>query len=153
MLLTIFSVPSVGPRFFTVWCSLAIHLFEQHLGCTATALAPAALTVEAHGKINYQEFHRLVASSSRLRFFNPSRVEGLYVVILQLNLLNLIEVHDGFVSVADLQILIDHTCDLPSREKELPSLKSPVKIILTTLAIFTIKSLEVSLQLCPGERV
>ena len=30
---------------------------------------------------------------------------------------NLIEVHDGFVSVADLEIFKDHPCDLVSREK------------------------------------
>ena len=32
---------------FLVWCSLAIHLCEYYLECSATAMALAALTVEA----------------------------------------------------------------------------------------------------------
>ena len=47
----------------------------------------------------------------------PPRVERLYVVIPQFDLQNLIEVQDGFVDVADLAILVDHPCDLSSREK------------------------------------
>ena len=53
---------------FVGWCSLAIHLFEQHLECTETAMASAALTVEADCKINSPEFPRRVASSSRSWF-------------------------------------------------------------------------------------
>ena len=40
----------MGPPSFEVWCSLAIHLFEQHLECTDTAMALAVLTVEVDGK-------------------------------------------------------------------------------------------------------
>ena len=40
----------------------------------------------------------------------------LYGVIFQFDLHNFIEVQHGFVCVADLEILIDHPCDLPSRE-------------------------------------
>ena len=49
--------------------------------------------------------------------FIPWRVGRWYVVVLQLELSNFSEVHDRFVPVADLEILIDHPCDLPSREK------------------------------------
>ena len=49
--------------------------------------------------------------------FTPSRVERLYFVILQFDLPNLIQVQDGLVHVADLEILVDHPCDLPSHEK------------------------------------
>ena len=41
------SVPSVGPPSVEVWCSLAVHIFEQYLECTETAMALAVLTVEA----------------------------------------------------------------------------------------------------------
>ena len=45
--------------------------------------------------------------------FVPSCVERLYGVILQFDLQKLIKVQDGFVRVADLEILFDHPCDLP----------------------------------------
>ena len=41
------SAPSIGPPYFYVWRSLAIHSFEQYLECTETAMASAILTVDA----------------------------------------------------------------------------------------------------------
>ena len=43
--------------------------------------------------------------------FIPSRVERLYVVVLECDLQNLIQVQDGFVCVAHLEQLIDHPCE------------------------------------------
>ena len=43
--------------------------------------------------------------------FIPSRAERLYVVVLQFDLQNLIEVQDGFECVANLEILKDHPLD------------------------------------------
>ena len=43
--------------------------------------------------------------------FVPSRVERVYVVTLQFDLQIFIEVQDGFVCVADLEILVAHPCD------------------------------------------
>ena len=95
--------------------------------------------------------------------FLPSRVERLYVVILQFDLQNLIEVQDGFVRVADLEILVDHPCDLPSREKvclfvELlveddSSFEVSVDDLLGTTRRCRIEHLEVCLQRCPNDCV
>ena len=77
----------------------------------------------------------------------PLRIERLYVVILRFDLQKLIEVQDGFVCVADLEIFIDHPCDFPSREKARLSfgatssclktllVKSPLMIFFKPLAI------------------
>ena len=72
---------------------------------------------------NYPDFRRLAASSRDCGFM-PSRLERLYVVILELDLQNLIDVPDGFVCVADLEIRLDHPCDLPSCEEAFFSLCS-----------------------------
>ena len=48
--------------------------------------------------------------------FIPSRFGRLYAGNLQFDL-HLIEVHDGFVCLADLEIFTDHPCDLLPREK------------------------------------
>ena len=56
--------------------------------------------------------------------FIPSRIEQLHVVNLQFDLQNLIEVQHGFVRDADLEILIDRPCDLPSRGKPFSFLRS-----------------------------
>ena len=69
-LLTIF-LSKYRTTIFQVWCSLANHLFEQYLECTATAMASAALTVDPHDKITALKFPRLAASSSRL-WFHPT---------------------------------------------------------------------------------
>ena len=92
--------------------------------------------------------------------FIPSRVERLYVDILQFDLQNLIEVPDGFVCVADLEILTDHPCDLVSRENAFfflcsfllykDSFEISVDDLLETARCLGIKNLEVCLQLCPG---
>ena len=89
---------------------------EHYLECTETAGALAVLTVEAENNMNIQNF--LVGLPLHRGYgLIPPRVERLYVVILQFDLQNLIEVQDGFVDVADLAILVDHPCDLSSREK------------------------------------
>ena len=62
-------------------------------------MAVAVLSV-AEGE-NYPHFLRRVAS--RDCGFIPSRVERLYVVILQYNLQNLVDVQGVFVRVADLE--------------------------------------------------
>ena len=42
-----FSVPRIGgPPSFEVWCRLGIHLSEQYLACTETAMASASLPVK-----------------------------------------------------------------------------------------------------------
>ena len=42
-----FSVPSIGgPPSFEVWCRLGIHLSEQYLACTETAMASASIPVK-----------------------------------------------------------------------------------------------------------
>ena len=92
----------------------------------------------------------------------PSRIERLYVVILQIDLQNLIEVQDGFVCVADLEIRVDHPFDLPSRENaffiffrffldEHSSLEVCVDYLLETTRCFRNKNLEPCLQLAPGD--
>ena len=93
-----------------------------------------------------------------------SRIKRQYVVILQFDLENLIEVQDGFVCVADLETLKDHPCDSPSREKQFFFLCSffklktlllepPVMVFLRPPAILRIRNLEVGLQLCPVDRM
>ena len=83
---------------------------------------------------------------------------------LQLDLAKLVEVQDGFVCVADLEILVDHSCDFPSREKafffcaassrmKTLRLKAPLMIFLRPPRYFRIKNLEVCLQLGPGDRI
>ena len=72
-------------------------------------MALVVLTVEADGTVNSPDFPRRVASSSR--------TERLYIVTLQVDLQQFIVVQDGFVCVADLELLIDHPPDLPCREK------------------------------------
>ena len=92
--------------------------------------------------------------------FIPSRVEPLYVVIVQFDSQNLTEVQDGFVCVANLEILSSHPCG--SREKALFFLHSffssedtcfevSVDDLLETTRYCRIKNLEVCLQLCPGD--
>ena len=89
--------------------------------------------------------------------FIPSRIERLYVVVLHFDLQNRIEVQDAFVFAADLEILVDHPCDLPSREKAFLSLCSlflsenssfevSVEDLLETTRCFRIKTLEVCVQ-------
>ena len=100
---------------FLVWCSLAVPFSEQYLECTEAEMALAVLNVEADGNINSPEF--LVGLLlDREDGFIPSHIERMYVVILQLDLQNFIDVQDGFVCVADLEILIDR-CDWPFSEK------------------------------------
>ena len=111
------SVPSIGPRSFkagvfsrlTFWNSTLNEQRQQ------AAKASAVLTVEADGHTNVPEFLRLIALCIHCGFI-PSRIERLYVLILQFDQ-NLTEVQDGFVRVADLELLIDHQSDLLSCEK------------------------------------
>ena len=72
MLLAMLLLQVLDHHFFfqKVWCSLAMHSFEQYLECTETAMAFAVLTVGAVGNLNYPEFPRRVASSSRLWFLS-----------------------------------------------------------------------------------
>ena len=79
---------------------------QQYLECTATAMSFAFLTVESDGDMNYPAFPRrmMVSSDCILPLFNW-------------DLQNLTEVQDGFVCVADLEILMDHPYVLPCREK------------------------------------
>ena len=62
-------------------------------------MASAVQNVETDGKKNIHIFPRL------------------YAVVLQFDLQNFIVVQDGFVFVADIKVLLDHPCDLPSRGK------------------------------------
>ena len=78
-------------------------------------MALAALTVEPGG-IKKSKF--LVGLLLQQDYgFIWSRDERLYVVILHFDPQNLIEVQDGFLCVANLEILIDYPCHLPSLEK------------------------------------
>ena len=82
----------------------------------------------------------------RAEGFVPSRVERLQVVTLQFDFQNLIEVQDGFVCFADLEILIDRPCDLPARERAFFFLCSfTLVIFLRPLADLRIMNLEVCL--------
>ena len=76
----------------------------------------AALTVGADGKTNSPEFPRWVAFFIAI-MVSPHRVLNTTVVILEVDLQILSEVQDGVVCVLDPEILIDHPCDLHSREK------------------------------------
>ena len=76
----------------------------------------AVLTVEADANKFLQVFF-IVLILHRGYGFIQSRVERLYVVLLKFGFQNLMEVQNGFVCVADLEILTDHPCDSPSREK------------------------------------
>ena len=60
-----FSAPSIIPLCFSVWCSLAIHPFEQYLERTATATACAAPAVADDDSTTCPDFFRRVASSCR----------------------------------------------------------------------------------------
>ena len=71
---------------------------------------------------------------------------------------NLIDVQDKFVRVADLEVLVDRPCDLPSREKafsllcsfflnEDSSFEVSVDDLLEITRYFRITNLEVCLQL------
>ena len=110
------SVRFTAPPCFSVWYCLDVHSFEKYLACTETAMSLAVLTIGADGNTHFSEF-----SSSGLLLhhddgFIPSRVERIHVVVLQFVLQNfLIEVQVRFVHVADLTVLVDHPCDLPSR--------------------------------------
>ena len=78
--------------------------------------------------------------------FSPSRVERLYVVILQLGLSTLIEVGYEFDCVADLEILTDHPCDLPSRENSLVFFAASFKktlLLKSQLMLILIRSLAI----------
>ena len=101
------SAPSIGPPFFFE-CGVVspFTFFEQCLECTETAMASAVLTVEADGN---EKFLQNFLVGLFLGFV-PLRVERLCVVVLQFDLQRLIEVHDGFVCVADLERLIDRPC-------------------------------------------
>ena len=66
----------------------------QDLACTATATASAALTIT-------QCFHNLV-----VWLFSSSPFDLQIFIGVQIRL----------ICVADLEILVDHPCDLPSRE-------------------------------------
>ena len=68
------SVPSIGPPYFQVWCNPKIHPFEQYLECTATAMALAAPTVEADGKIKNSSMSWSCLLLQRDDGFVPSRV-------------------------------------------------------------------------------
>ena len=94
-------------------------------------MASAVLTVEADGKKKIQNFV-VGLLLPRDHGFIPSPIERLYVVLLQFDLENLIEVKNGFVRVADLEIPVDHRCDLPSRE-------------------IAFRTSKFCLQLCPGD--
>ena len=85
----------------------------------------------------------------------------MYVVILH-NHQNLDEVQDGSVCVDDLEILIDHPCDLPSREEAFfclrgfflnddTSFEVSVDDLLETPRCFRIRNLEICLQLGTGD--
>ena len=80
-------------------------------------MALAALTVDPLDKITALKFPRLAASSCDYGVIPPC-IERLFVVILPFDLLNLMEVQ-GFVCVADFEILADHPCDLLSRDHAL----------------------------------
>ena len=87
--------------------------------------------------------------------FIQSRVERLYVVLLKFGFQNLMEVQNGFVCVADLEILTDYPCDSPSREKAFSCLCSffldeesffdiSVDDLLETIRYFRIKNRSLS---------
>ena len=92
--------------------------------------------------------------------FVPSRVEQLNVIVLQFDLQKFIEVEERFVRVADLEVLIDHPSDVPSREcfsscATSSSIKTlllefPLLVFLRPLAFFFVKNLEDVLQFCRG---
>ena len=65
--------PLIVTTIFEALCSLAIHISEEYLECTETAMAGSVLTVEADGHTidadghtDSPEFPSRVASSSRL---------------------------------------------------------------------------------------
>ena len=73
-------------------------------------MASDVLTVEADGDKNSPDFF-VGLLLHRDDGFRPIAYERLCVVIPQFNLQNIIEVQDGFVHVADLEILMDHPRD------------------------------------------
>ena len=77
-------------------------------------MTSAVLTVEADDGFNSPEIPRRGALFKRDYGFISSRIERLYVVILQFGLQSSIVVQHGFVCVAALQIPMDHPCDLLS---------------------------------------
>ena len=109
------------------------------------------LTAEADDKTNLTESRHRVLNDCTLRF-------------LPFDLQNFIEVQNRFVCVAHLELLIDHPCNMPSREKSFFSLsaaptpretlllKSPLIIFSSPLAIFESRSSKVVLQLWPSDR-
>ena len=140
MCFSIFPIKELG-SVFPVWCSPEMDPSEQYLECTATAMASAALTVEADDNWTCPEFQRLVVSSSCWWFCSiacRNTARGLFV--------NFIALQESFVRVADLGKLKDHSCGWPSREKALlllcsffnkdSCLKSPSMIFSRPVAIF-----------------
>ena len=124
----------------------------------------AVLTIEVDGHLDYSAFPRRFRLHRDYGFI-PWRVERLDVVIFQFDLQNLIEMQDGFVCVAHLEILVDHPCDLPSRENaffsflcsfilnEDSSFEVSVDDILESTRDLRVKNLEVCLQLGPSGRI
>ena len=112
----VLAVPVPDPPFFSVWYGPEILPFEQYLACTPTATASAVLIVEAENKTICLQIVVVWRLLHRGDGFVSLRVERLHVVVLQFDLQNLIEVQDRF-RVADLEVLIDHQCEAPSRGK------------------------------------
>ena len=130
-----------------------VLLFEQYLKCTETAMGLAALTVEADGE-----------EISRISSF------GSVFVTMMVSITSRVRCHTSIrlsktdsICVADLEILIDHPCDLCSREKEFflcsfflnedSSFEVSVDDLLDTTRYSRIRNLKVGLQLCPSDSI